>query len=93
MGGQVRRAARTTPPLAKRLALLLSDSDIAVHRGLVAQLAQDWQRHAPDRVTFQRLPAHLRIHHDMVDPTQPTQRIDLVYPIWSALANGEPIPK
>lgn len=91
MGWQVRNAARTTPPLAQRLALLLSDSDIAVHRGLVAQLAADWRRHAPDRVTFQRLPAHLRIHHDMVDPTQPAQRVDLVYPIWSALANGETI--
>jgi carboxylesterase len=91
LGWQVRRAAHTTPPLAQRLAVILSDSDAAVHLGLVEQLAADWQRHAPDRVTFQRFPAHLRIHHDMVDPTQPAQRIDLVYPIWSALANGEAI--
>ena len=89
LGWQVRRAARTTPPLAKRLAVILSDSDEAVHLGLVEQLARDWQRHAPDRVTFQRFPAHLRIHHDMIDPTQPAQRVDLVYPIWSALAYGE----
>jgi alpha-beta hydrolase superfamily lysophospholipase len=89
LGWQVRRAARTTAPLAKRLAVLLSDSDAAVHRGLVEQLARDWQRHEPDRVTLQRFPADLRIHHDMVDPTQPAQRVDLVYPVWSALANGE----
>jgi carboxylesterase len=89
LGRQVRRAARTTPPVAKQMALILSDSDAAVHRGLVAQLAADWQRHAPGRVIFQRFPAHLRIHHDMVDPTQPTQRVDLVYPLWSALAGGE----
>jgi alpha-beta hydrolase superfamily lysophospholipase len=91
LGWQVRRAARTTPPLAQRLAVILSESDAAVHRGLVEQLAQEWQRHAPDRVTLQRFPAHLRIHHDMVDPTQPAQRVDLVYPVWSALANGEPV--
>jgi carboxylesterase len=91
LGWQVRRAARTTPPLAQHIAILLSDSDVAVHLGLVAQLARDWQRHAPDRVTFERFPAHLRIHHDMVDPTQPTQRVDIVYPVWSALANGEPV--
>jgi alpha-beta hydrolase superfamily lysophospholipase len=93
MGRQVRRAARTTPPLAQNLALLLSDSDAAVNRALVAQLAQEWQRHVPDRVTFHRFPAHFRIHHDMVDPTQPAQRIDLVYPIWSALAAGEQVPR
>ena len=92
LGWQVRRAARTTPPLAKRLVIILSDCDAAVHIGLVERLAADWQLHAPDRVTFQRFPAALRIHHDMVDPTQPAQRVDLVYPVWSALARGESIP-
>ncbi|MCC6455336.1 MAG: alpha/beta fold hydrolase [Caldilineaceae bacterium] len=89
MGRQVRRAARTSPPVAQQVTLLLSDSDVAVHHGVVAQLAHDWQHHAPDRVTFQRFPAHLRIHHDMVDPTQPAQRVDLVYPVWCALCDGE----
>lgn len=91
LGWQVRRAARTTPPLAKRLAVILSECDAAVHLGLIEQLAQQWQQHAPDRVTIQRFPAHLQIHHDMVDPTQPAQRVDIVYPVWSALANGQPI--
>lgn len=91
LGWVVRRAAKTTPPLAKRLAVLMSESDVAVHHGLIAQLAADWQRHAPDRVTFHRFPADLHIHHDMVDPTQPAQRVDIVYPIWSALANNESI--
>lgn len=89
LGWQVRRAARTTPPLAQQLAVLMSESDAAVHHGLIAELAADWQRHAPNRVAFHRFPADLRIHHDMVDPTQPTQRIDIVYPIWSALADNK----
>jgi carboxylesterase len=92
LGWQVRRMARTTPPLAQRLAVVLSDSDAAVQRNMVKQLAQAWQRHAPDRVTFQRFSADLHIHHDMIDPTQPAQRIDLVYPILSALATGEAAP-
>jgi alpha-beta hydrolase superfamily lysophospholipase len=91
MAKEVRRAARTTPPLAQHLALLVSDCDTAVHLGLVAQLAEDWQRHAPGRVVFQHFPADLHIQHDMVDPTQPTQRTDLVYPVWSALANDEKV--
>lgn len=92
LGWQVRRAARTAPPVAKRLAVILSDSDVAVHRGMVEQLAQAWQQHVPDRVTFQRFPADLHIHHDMIDPTQPAQRVDLVYPIWNALATGATTP-
>jgi carboxylesterase len=92
LGWQVRRAARTSPPPAKQLAVIISDSDEAVHLGLVEQLARDWQRHVPDRVAIQRFPAHLHIHHDMVDPTQPAQRVDIVYPVWSALANGETLP-
>jgi hypothetical protein len=89
LGWQVRRAARTTPPLAQRLAVILSESDKAVHLGLVEALARAWQRRAPDRVTLQRFPAALHIHHDMVDPTQPAQRVDLVYPVWRALAVGK----
>ena len=92
LGWQVRRAARLSPPLARHLAVILSDSDSAVHRGLVEKLAQDWQHHAPDRVVFHRFSADLRIHHDMIDPTQPTQRVDLVYPIWRALARGDSTP-
>jgi alpha-beta hydrolase superfamily lysophospholipase len=91
LGWIVRRAARISVPLARHLAVILSDSDAAVHHGLVEELAQAWMQHAPDRVTFERFPLDLRIHHDMVDPTQPLQRVDLVYPVWSALAKGQSI--
>lgn len=90
LGWQVRRAARKQAPLAQQLVVILSDSDTAVHHGLVKQLARDWQQHVPDRVIFQRFPGDLDIHHDMLDPTQPTQRVDLVYPVLSALVNDEP---
>lgn len=88
LGWEVRRAAAQHPPAAKRLAVIASEADQAVHRGLVSRLAQDWMRQAPDRVSYHTFPAHLLVHHDMIDPTQPNQRIDLVYPLLQQMALG-----
>jgi carboxylesterase len=88
LGREIRRAAAIRPPAAQRLSVIASESDNAVHRGLVLQLATDWIRHAPQRVSYHAFPAHLRVRHDMIDPTQPNQRIDLVYPVLKRMALG-----
>ena len=95
VGRQVRQAARTRAPLARRLVVIQTAADAAVHQGLVAQLAADWKSHAPERVHFHTFPADQRIHHDMIDPTQPLQRVDLVYPVWLEMTRAgqtRPLP-
>ena len=80
-GRALRRAAATTPPRARHIVVVASAADKAAHLGLTLALGEAWQRHAPDRVELHTFPADLQVHHDMIDPTQPTQRTDLVYPI------------
>ena len=80
-GQALRRAAATTPPRAQRIVVVASAADRAAHLGLTLRLGEAWQRHAPDRVQLHTFPADLQINHDMIDPTQPDQRTDLVYPL------------
>jgi len=80
-GHALRRAAATAPPRAQRIVVVASAADKAAHLGLTLRLGEAWQRHAPDRVQVHTFSADLQVHHDMIDPTQPTQRTDLVYPV------------
>ncbi len=79
-GQALRRTAATTPPQAQRIVVVATAADRAAHVGLTLRLGADWQRRAPDRVQVHTFPADQQISHDMIDPTQPDQRTDLVYP-------------
>jgi alpha-beta hydrolase superfamily lysophospholipase len=80
-GQALRRAAATAPPQAQQIVVIASAADRAAHLGLTLRLAADWLRHAPDRVRIHTFADALQIQHDMIDPTQPAQRADLVYPV------------
>jgi hypothetical protein len=54
-------------------------SDTSVNNLLTSQLVTNWQGHGANITTFE-FPLGLRLGHDLIDPTQPDQRIDIVYP-------------
>lgn len=85
-GREVRRAAVDQPPQARRIVIVGSPTDEAIQHRLVERLAAAWARHAPDRIERYAFPADWEIRHDMIDPTQPTQQVDKVYPVLMQLA-------
>lgn len=68
--------ARRKPPAARRILLVTSPRDVAVSLPRIAELAALWKGRAQE-LTF---PPAWRIHHDCIDPTQPGQKVDRVYP-------------
>jgi carboxylesterase len=68
--------ARRKPPAARRILLVTSPKDVAVSLPRIAELAALWKDHA-QAVSF---PSDWKIHHDCIDPAQPGQKVDRVYP-------------
>lgn len=89
-GREVRRTARRQPPLAQRIVVVGSPADRAVHHPLTDLLVEAWSRHVPGRVYPYMFPADWKLIHDMIDPTQPRQQIDKVYPILMQLIQPSP---
>ncbi|MFN8473348.1 MAG: alpha/beta fold hydrolase [Anaerolineae bacterium] len=80
-GDLSRVEAKSKPPAAKHVVVITSDSDTAIHLETARDLAKEWWVTAPDRVQVYTFPKEQHIIHDMIDPRQTAQRVDVVYPV------------
>ena len=84
LGKEVREAAKSTKPLARKIQVILSDFDAAVHLPTAKKVTAEWEQHGAD-VSQYVFAKDLKIWHDMIDPAQSTQKIDVVYPVLMPL--------
>ncbi|MFN8496681.1 MAG: alpha/beta hydrolase [Anaerolineae bacterium] len=80
-GDGVLAEAKHKPPAARRVILITTDADTAIHLPTAYKLGKEWKTNAPDRVKTLTFAKDDKIIHDMVDPRQTAQRIDAVYPV------------
>ncbi|MEO8204989.1 MAG: alpha/beta fold hydrolase [Chthoniobacterales bacterium] len=76
---QIQAQANAAAPETKDIVVITSAVDTAINHKAVSDLADAWKQHSA-KVTVYEFPAKEQIHHDMMDPHQPTQRVDFVYP-------------
>jgi carboxylesterase len=89
LGYAVRSAARRDPPAARAILLVTNANDRDVSNALTAQVVKIWRgRGAKDLCTFE-FDASLSLGHDLIDPSQPDQRTDIVYPKLIELINEQ----
>ena len=86
----VEDAAGSEAPPAP-VAVVLNDNDRTISNDTAESLAEPWQDAGGD-VTVVRLPKSWGLPHDVVDVAQPKQRVDDVYPVLVALAEGKQPP-
>ncbi len=79
-GKVVREAAQHAKPGARRIQMILSDFDTAIHLPTARKVAADWREHGAP-VSLYEFAKELKVWHDMIDPEQSTQQIDVVYPV------------
>jgi esterase/lipase len=85
----VQRCARSKPPAARALLVVTNANDRAVNNGVIRALVQGWRRQGAPVRTFE-FEARLELLHDLIDPNQQGQRVDIVYPKLLELMTGEP---
>ncbi len=80
LGNQVYRAAGAESPRARSILLMLNPVDPAVNVKLSLATLERWQRRGAQARLF-NFDARRKLIHDVIDPEQPAQQCDYVYPI------------
>jgi len=79
LGFAARADAQRRQPAAKKMAVVFNANDNSVNNALTMDVVKIWQAHGANLTTYE-FEANLKLGHDLIDPTQPDQRIDIVYP-------------
>jgi len=80
LGELVLNQAHKKPPAAQLVILVTNECDHAVDNVLVNQLAELWRKRDASGLRTYTFPLSLNVGHDLIDPHQPDQRVDVVYP-------------
>jgi carboxylesterase len=79
LAGSLLSQAAKHPPAAARIVVVTNANELQVSNARVRQLEQLWRRRSPERVNAYEFPVELRLGHDLIDPTRPGQKVDVVY--------------
>ena len=79
LGFAIQADARRERPAVQKITVVLNANDAAVNNELTRQVVKIWQSRGANVSTYE-FDASLNLDHDLIDPTQPRQRIDIVYP-------------
>jgi pimeloyl-ACP methyl ester carboxylesterase len=81
LGVATARAAVAARPACQHLVVVTNDNDMAVSSQITRQLVAAWQSRGLQRVELYEFDRSEGLPHDLIDPNNPRQRVDLVYPI------------
>ena len=82
-------AAGRRAPVAPAIVVVTNAADPAVNNRITDKLAERWRAFGEARVETYVFDAHYHLLHDIVDPLQKQQQIELVYPILLKLIAPE----
>lgn len=87
LGFEVQEAAAQQKPAAKKLLVITNANDVTVNNTMIYKVNQLWKQSGADIETYE-FPIELRLDHDLIDPSHPLQRVDIVYPVLIKLIQG-----
>jgi len=79
LGFSVQNKAKQQMPAASKILVITNANDTSVNNLLTAQVVSNWTREGANIKTYE-FPASLGYAHDLIDPSQPYQSIDTIYP-------------
>jgi esterase/lipase len=79
LGFVVEQAAERHPPAAKKIVMAFNPNDTSISNERTLQIVERWKAHQANLDSFS-FDASLNLGHDLIDPNQPDQKIDIVYP-------------
>jgi carboxylesterase len=85
-------AAMKERPAVQNLLIVTNSNDPAVNNSLTRQLVSLWQARGLQQVAFYDFDRSEGLEHDLIDPNNPRQRVDMVYPILLDLLTRDDVP-
>ncbi len=89
IGEVVADSARTTPPEALGLGVMLNEADFAVNNALARNIVERWRSHGRG-VDLKVLPVSMRLLHDLIDPRQVDANTELVHKLLLEMLETRP---
>lgn len=86
LGFTVQEDAKYSMPAAKKVLVALNAADETINNPLTMTITKNWQAHGADLTTYE-FEQKLQLPHDIIDPTQSSQQINIVYPRLIELVN------
>ncbi len=87
-GGTITAWAAQRRPAARSIVVVTNANDDKVDNAAALRMAQVWRASGATDVTVYEFPADLNLHHDLIDPSEPDARPELVYPKLVELLDG-----
>ncbi len=81
LGYAVQVMARQGEPASPTIWMVTNANDASVNNEIANEVAQFWHENAVAALHTHTFLAELALGHDLIDPLQPRQKIDLVYPV------------
>jgi pimeloyl-ACP methyl ester carboxylesterase len=88
LGYSVTEDARTIPPAAEEISVLINEADVAVSNQLTRNLVDLWRAHGQD-VVVRALEFSNHLPHDLINPDEIFGDTDMVYSLLAGLVTGE----
>ena len=79
LGFTVQSEAKSHAPAAHRLVVVFNRNDDSVNNDLTMDVVKNWQKQGAN-LQVREFDANLKLKHDLIDPNQDGQKIDVVYP-------------
>ena len=86
LGFAVQENAKYSIPAAQKVVVVLNPADDSVNNPLTVTIAKNWQANGANLTTFE-FEQNLQLPHDIIDPSQASQQINIVYPRLIELVN------
>jgi carboxylesterase len=87
LGFAVQVGSWRAAPAAHRVIVVTNANDTSVNNELTLEVVQHWQKDGADIETYE-FPSRLGLAHDLIDPEQPGQPVDMIYPQLIDFVNG-----
>ena len=86
LGFGVWEKAKTSPLQGKSVLVVTNASDTAVNNKVTSELVGLWNKQTPGKIATYEFSKDLNLtEHDLIDPHQPKQQVNVVYPILIGL--------
>jgi carboxylesterase len=79
LGFATQAAAARSVPAAKKMVAVFNPNDTSVNNALTLEVVKTWQANGANLTIFEFGP-EVKVGHDLIDPSQPDQQIEIIYP-------------
>lgn len=80
LGYAIKSQANQSPPAAKKMIVVFNANDTTINNALTEEFVTSWLAHGANLSRYD-FGIDLKLGHDLIDPTAPDQKVDVVYPV------------